>query len=137
LIRKFYAKILFQKILDCVSKVFPAVKFGSDLWSVIHSLWSNESVSIRDQFDDEFSFGSDPFRCIITYLTDKYGGNVYDHGMVAITEASQFGGDYVLKNSANLTSQSESFSCDAPNRWLCFNFKNVEIKPAHYSIRSY
>jgi len=31
----------------------------------------------------------------------------------------------------------EFFSCGAPNRWLCYNFKNVEIKSRHYSIRSY
>jgi hypothetical protein len=136
LIRKFYADVLVQEILDCVGNVFSAVKFGNDLRGVIHNLWLSESLPIRDQFDDELSFGSDPFRGVIAHLIDKYGGNVHDHGVVAITGVSQFGRDYTLKNAADLTSQSGFFSCGGPNRWLCHNFKKVKIKSRHYSIRS-
>jgi hypothetical protein len=76
---------------------------------VIHNLWSNGSFPIRDQFDDEFSFGSDSFQCVIAHLPDKYAGDVHTHGVVAITRARQFGGDYALKNAADLTSQSGFF----------------------------
>jgi hypothetical protein len=100
-------------------------------------VFARTSLSRFDQFDDEFSFGSDPFRGVIAHLTDKYGGNVHDHGVVAITGASQFRGGCALKNVADLTSLLGVFSCDALNRWLCSNFKNVNIKSRPYSIRSY
>jgi hypothetical protein len=76
---------------------------------------TGESLSIQDQFGNEFSFGSDPFRCIIAHLTDKCTENVHDHDVVAPTEARQFGGDYAPNNAAHPISQSGFFSCGALN----------------------
>jgi hypothetical protein len=83
-----------------------------------------------------FDFKPDtPLDGIISYLTRKYGGNVHDMNAVTVT-ASAVLDSRVPKNVADLEADSYFISVNAPNQWLCYDFKDMQIKPTHYSIRS-
>jgi hypothetical protein len=81
---------------------------------------------------------SSPLSGIISYLTSKHGGNVSDTNIVTITASSVYSGSssYVAKNAADLTADSYWYSANEDNSWLCYDFKNMRIKPTHYSVRS-
>jgi hypothetical protein len=81
---------------------------------------------------------SSPLSGIISYLTLKHGGNVSDKNIVTVTASSccGSGSSYMAKNAADLTVDSFSFSTNEENSWLCYDFKDMRIKPTHYSVRS-
>jgi uncharacterized coiled-coil protein SlyX len=75
---------------------------------------------------------------IISYLTLKHGGNVYDKGIVAITSKSvDDDPKSALRNVADLTSYSCFMSKNEPGQWVCWDFHNLRVRPIHYTIRSY
>jgi hypothetical protein len=78
---------------------------------------------------------SDPLSGIISYLTMKHRGNVSDTKVVKVT-ASSVNGGWVAKNVADLTDDTNWYSDNEDNSWVCYDFKNMQIKPTHYSIRS-
>jgi hypothetical protein len=69
-------------------------------------------------------------------LTSKHSGNVHDRGIVNIsgstTDSSLF-----AKNVVDLLSTSYFQSNNAPNQWLCYDFKDRKVRPTHYSIRAH
>jgi hypothetical protein len=69
-------------------------------------------------------------------LTFKHGGNVHDHGIVNVS-GNMIIGSYFVKNAIDLLSTSSFQSNNAPNQWLCYDFKTRKLRPAHYSIRAY
>jgi E3 ubiquitin-protein ligase HECTD1 len=42
----------------------------------------------------------------------------------------------MAKNAADLNCDSYWYSYNENNSWLCYDFKDMQIKPTHYSIRS-
>jgi hypothetical protein len=83
---------------------------------------------------------------IISYLTKKHGGNVHEKGIVTITSKSVVNdnGRYPLKNVADLTSDSGfnsvSDSCfiskNEPGQWICWDFREMRVRPTHYTIKA-
>jgi hypothetical protein len=77
---------------------------------------------------------------MIGYLTLKCGGNVHDNGLIEVTASSICGSSpsYHPKNAVDLQNRSSFFeSKGEPNSWICYDFKDMEITPSHYSILSY
>jgi hypothetical protein len=80
---------------------------------------------------------------IISYLTVKHGGNVYDKGIVTITSKSVHDHPWysalpmcAVRNIVDLTSELYFNSKDAPDEWICLDFQDLRITPTHYAIRS-
>jgi hypothetical protein len=73
---------------------------------------------------------------IISYLTQKYGGNVQENRIVKITSKSVYSDDpmYALKNVADLTSDSYFNSKYDPGQWICWDFRAMRVRPTHYAI---
>jgi hypothetical protein len=75
---------------------------------------------------------------IISYLTMKHDGNVAKNGIVTITSKSvQNNPKLALKNVADLTSASSFKSKDAPGQWLCWDFRDMRVRPTHYTIKAW
>jgi chaperonin cofactor prefoldin len=72
---------------------------------------------------------------IIFYLTTKHGGNVHEKGIVTITSMSVRDGiSYAVQNIANLTSNESFASKEAPGQWICWDFREMRVRPTHYAI---
>jgi hypothetical protein len=85
-----------------------------------------------------FKFTGSPFEGIIAHLTREIGGNVADRGIVEITASSVWDDRYNAKYVADLTDVGHIFnSKNEGNQWIEWNFKNAEIEPTHYSIRTH
>jgi hypothetical protein len=69
---------------------------------------------------------------IISYLTKKHGGNVQEKGIVTITSKSCPHHD--LKNLADLGSSASFASEDAPGQWVCWDFREMRVRPTHYTL---
>jgi hypothetical protein len=72
---------------------------------------------------------------IISYLTRKHVGNVHAKGIVTITSKSVSTDDprYGPKNVAHLNSDSVFWSKDEPGQWLCWDFREMRVRPTHYT----
>jgi hypothetical protein len=73
---------------------------------------------------------------IIAHLTQKYGGNVDERGIVSIV-GSSISNTYPARHAADLQTRTYFYSTNAPNQWLCYDFKNRKVQPTHYSISAY
>jgi hypothetical protein len=83
-----------------------------------------------------FADGS-PLEGIISYLTRKCGGHIGNRGIISITASSVYDPiNYPLRNIADFENRTFFFSKNDVNSWICYDFKNMGIKPIHYSIRS-
>jgi hypothetical protein len=71
---------------------------------------------------------------IISYLPRKHGGNVHDRGIITITSKSVFSG--APRTLADFTSDSGLYSKNEPGQWVCWDFRNMRMRPTHYTIRS-
>jgi hypothetical protein len=71
---------------------------------------------------------------IISYLAKRYGGNVYDKGIIAITSKSIDVDD--PQNAPNqLASGTHSFmSKNEPGQWVCWDFGQMRVRPFGYTI---
>jgi hypothetical protein len=73
---------------------------------------------------------------IISYLTQKHGGNVHDKGIVTITSKSVWSDYDAVRNAADLDSNSRFKSKDEPGEWICWDFHEMRIRLTHYTIES-
>jgi hypothetical protein len=73
---------------------------------------------------------------IIAYLTAQRGGNVHDLGIVEI-EASSRDSPLFEKYTADLRSPIYFQSNNKADQWLMYDFKNLRVKPTHYSIHAH
>jgi hypothetical protein len=76
---------------------------------------------------------------IISYLTQKYNGNVFEKGIITITSKSVYSDHpkYALKNVADLNdSDSHFWSKNEPGQWVCWDFRDMRVLPTHYTLRS-
>jgi hypothetical protein len=74
---------------------------------------------------------------IITYLTKKHGGNVHELGIVAMSAAYPDTSKRVLKNLVNPASNQWYSSLNAPDQWVCWDFREMRVTPTHYTIKSF
>jgi hypothetical protein len=73
---------------------------------------------------------------IISYLTEKHGGNVHDKGIVKITSASMWNG--VAKCVADLEADSSFRSPTKPgSQWICWDFCDLRVRLTGYAISAY
>jgi hypothetical protein len=75
---------------------------------------------------------------IISYLTRKHGGNVHDKGIITITSKSVYKDKpkYAARNVADLYSDSYFFSKNEPGQWILWDFREMRVRPTHYTIKS-
>lgn len=93
---------------------------------------------IMDTPAKEFPYEeSKPLNGIISHLTQEFGGNVHDKGIVEITASSVNGGDCEPKCVADLEADSIYCSADELDTWICYDFKDMRVTPTSYSIRSH
>jgi hypothetical protein len=132
---------------DCIQRFI--------LWSFDHfdrlcemfSVW--EAITVRLSFsvspsklnsrlaDRLFSPSTDgSLDGIIAQLTRDHGGNVHDVGIVDIS-AKSVRSSYFARNVADLQTTTYFSSENAPDQWLCFDFKNRQVRPTHYSIHAH
>jgi hypothetical protein len=64
------------------------------------------------------------------------GGNVHDQGMVGVS-ASSVWSDLLAQHAVDLDRDNYFGSCDRPNQWLCYDFKERRIQLANYSIAAH
>jgi hypothetical protein len=76
---------------------------------------------------------------IISYLTAKHGGNVHERGLVRIASKSVQDDDalWAPKNVADLTLGSRFWSGNEPGQWICWDFGEMRVRVAHYTIEGY
>lgn len=88
----------------------------------------------------DFNFnGNNSLFGIIYHLSGECGGNVHDEGIVRITSSSVNGSQFP-KYVADLPNNNTSnyfMSANEINSWLQINFKDMKIRPTHYTIRTY
>jgi hypothetical protein len=79
-----------------------------------------------------------PLKGIISYLTKKHGGSVHEKGIVTITSKSVYSDDpqFALKNVADLTSCEWFGSKNEPGQWVCWDFREMRVRPTYYTIWS-
>jgi hypothetical protein len=82
-------------------------------------------------------FPSSPLSGIIDHLTSRFCGNVHDRCVINITANRPYNDhpSYAPKNVADLATDSSFGSANEPNQSICFDFKEMQIRPTHYSIR--
>jgi hypothetical protein len=44
---------------------------------------------------------------------------------------------YIAKHVADLTSDSAFYSKDEPGEWLCWDFREMRVRPTHYTMRTW
>jgi hypothetical protein len=73
---------------------------------------------------------------IISYLTKKHGGNVHEKRIVTITSKSVIDNPYPPTNVADLTSDRWFNAKNEPGQWVCWDFREMRVRPTHYTIRA-
>jgi hypothetical protein len=74
---------------------------------------------------------------IISYLTKKFDGYIGDRGVVSISARNVYGPQYCpLRNVTDFENQTCFIPNSIPNSWICYDFKNMNITPIHYTLRS-
>ena len=72
---------------------------------------------------------------IIARMTEVYGGNVHDKGVVEVTASSVLDSARTLpKNAVDFKTFSCFVSEKEPNSWLCYDFKWWRVAPTSYTI---
>jgi hypothetical protein len=131
-----------NSFVELINESFDHLTFP--IW---HSLCSRLSLSVSpdfstDRFVDErncvYEFDrNSPQSGIISYLTKRFGGHVIDCNIVSITTSSSHEPQsYPLRHVADFENQSCSHTKNEANSWICYDFKDMQIKVTHYSIRS-
>jgi hypothetical protein len=74
---------------------------------------------------------------IISYLTKRFGGHVTDRNIVSITASSVADPEsYPLRHVADFENQSYFLTNNEANSYICYDFKDMQMKVTHYSIRT-
>jgi hypothetical protein len=87
--------------------------------------------------------GAGSLEGVLSYLTQKHHSwfakdNIHDKGIVPIASKSVYGDDPVnaLKNLADLTSDANFVSKDEPGQWVCWDFREMRIRPTQYTVEA-
>jgi hypothetical protein len=117
---------------ECISCFFSALPDSID-----RRVWESVSRRLISPIAVEFRCKqAKSFDRIIAYLTEKHGGNVYDKGIVTITSKSVLSDGYAVKNVADLAYGSCFHSTSEPGQWVCWDFRELCVRPTHYTIRA-
>lgn len=109
-----------------------------------HKLNSKIIEEIADPLDISYDETKEnKFTGIINYLSRKCKGNVHLKRIVKVTSSSVmiYPSKEFIKicnayNSANFNNGKTFFeSANEPNSWLCFDFRNLKVRPNMYSIQ--
>jgi hypothetical protein len=78
---------------------------------------------------------------IISYLTKKHGGNVDDKKIVRISaktvkDKAHCGPRNIAEFTDNSDRESKFWSNNEPDQWVCWDFREMLVKPTHYTIRA-
>jgi hypothetical protein len=74
---------------------------------------------------------------IISYLTRKHGGNVHEQGIVEMTSKSCDDRDGSgVASTVDIDFSGLFISKDAPGQWICWNFRDMRVRPTHYTIKA-
>jgi hypothetical protein len=94
-----------------------------------------------------FTRATGPLEGIVAHLTNKCGGNVHECEQVVVTSSPPLRDDpaHAAKNVADFATDSAFRSAardarqnipDAPNNWICYDFRQRRVIPGWYSIQS-
>jgi hypothetical protein len=75
---------------------------------------------------------------IISYLTQRHGGELIDKGIIDISSSSLFDDDpqSALANVADLTSPSSFCSQNGSVQWVCWDFRALRVRLTNYTVWS-
>ena len=110
-------------------------KLASDVKQLKESESRHEKeIRDLDHIPKCFACGaSNELNGVIAYLTQKYGGNVHDNGIVAVTACKPRGHP---KKAVDLDSEDAYISKNQENSWLCCDFLDNRVIPTSYSMKS-
>jgi hypothetical protein len=78
-----------------------------------------------------------PLDGIIAFVSKKCGGNVHEKGVVeVIGKAHNAIPNNAAKKVADLQANTNFYSVDEPNQFICYDFRKLRVRPTHYTIRS-
>jgi hypothetical protein len=134
-----------KSFIEMINSSFDFLTFP--IWrSLCHRLSLSVSTDFsNDRFHDKFSsvvcrFDSNSNSKqdgIISYLTKRFGGHVIDRNLVSITASSVADPQSCpLRHVADFANQGYFHMKNEANSWICYDFKDRQIKLTHYSIRS-
>jgi hypothetical protein len=134
-----------KSFIEMINASFDFLTFP--IWrSLCHRLSLSVSIDFsNDGFYDQFSSvvcrfdpnSNSKQDGIISYLAKRFGGHVIDRNIVSITASSIADPQsYPLRHVADFENQSCFATKDEANSWICYDFKDIQIKVTHYSIRS-
>jgi hypothetical protein len=135
--------------LDCISSFLSALPNSIDrrLWKSISRRMISKIYpvsSLKSLKGAVFPLQKpSSFDGIISYLTQKHGGNVHDTGIVTLTSKSVYNTSFcTLRNFAYLAGSSYASdlifrSKNEPGQWICWDFHEMRVHPTHYTIRSW
>jgi hypothetical protein len=144
LINKLYEDPEYLELLQFVRFEYVSRRTFSAFLGVIphwidSRLWDSLSPRLASRVRCELEFPLDDSKAlegIIWYLTQKHGGNVHDRGVVSITAKSVDDDPrFPMRNVADLTTGSYFWSKNSPGQWVCWDFRQMQIRPTRYTIR--
>jgi hypothetical protein len=131
--------------MDCFARYFDLVSDHVSQFTVSH--WN--SLSTRFLLDsraenDRCGYqsiryeSSQRFYGIVSCLTERCNGNVHDRGVVSVTANRVYNNDptYAPKNVVDLENDSFFYSTNDEGQPICLDFRQMKVKPTHYSIRT-
>lgn len=149
----FYEKIKFaslnEKKLSEFRQKFDFTKMTNELWHNYSKCNDRDVYSTKNLNEDHFKryvygnyqlfpFNEDKeksLKGIINHLNNKCSGNSFEKSIIDIKLSSYGFGE--IKNLVNFNEDSHYFfSKDIPNSWVQYDFKNIKVRPTHYTIRS-
>lgn len=129
---------------------FPGSEMTAVLWQKLRKCFytfMKSQPNVNNNNENRYAFKlntieydgneSHRFDGIISYLTQKSGGNVSENGTVNVTSSSSNSSNYIPKNAVDVkNSQSYFQSGSYANSWLQYDFIQNKVCPACYSIRT-
>jgi hypothetical protein len=134
-----------KSLIEMINASFDFLTFP--IWrSLCHRLSLSVSLeSSNDRFCDQSSTvvcrfdrkSNSNLDGIISYLTKRFGGHVINRNIVSIT-ASSVGSaqSYAIRHVADFGNQGHFETKNESNSWIRYDFKDMQIKVTHYSIRT-
>ena len=78
---------------------------------------------------------TDPLNGILTFLTQKCGGNVHKQGIVAVTASSYYSIRYPT-NIVDFDHEEYFYSKNEPNQWVQYEFKTGRVIVDYYTLKT-
>jgi hypothetical protein len=113
-----------------------------NIWQVISRrlIDSRLEISKKRGIETNCPFENhEPLSGILSFLAKKHGGNVHDMGIINVSHSGwtdQAESHRAAKNACDIQGNSTFWSIIAPSQWICYDFRQMRIKPTYYSIRS-